>query len=337
MSRVSTFSVAAAAGLVTVLLGIVILAGGQAAATRTTVGVPTRLDTEDVPAWAVPLLQRAAGECDLITAPLLAAQIDAESGWDATAVSSAGAEGLAQFMPGAWVTWGRDGDGDGARDPFSPPDAIAAQGAYMCHLADQVTQLNPNGETLDLALASYNAGIGAIQRHGGIPPYPETTAYVTRIRRLVATYAAGGQPIASAEAGVQQVTAAGKKWIGTPYAWGGGTVNGPSEGFAQGEGTVGFDCSSLVMYAYYQGTGGDVKLPRTSAAQYADTSHHTVPLSQLQPGDLLFWGESPETIHHVALYIGNGTMLNAPRTGAEVQIEPVSDGGSDLFAATRVL
>lgn len=122
-----------------------------------------------------------------------------------------------------------------------------------------------------------------------------------------------------------------------PYAWGGGTVNGPTEGFAQGEDIVGFDCSSLVMYAYYQGTGGDIRLPHTSAAQYAATSDHTVPLSQLRPGDLLFWGGSPETIHHVALYLGDGKMLNAPHTGTEVQIEPVSGGGSDLLAATRVL
>lgn len=328
---------ASVGGLVAVLLGIVILIGGQATATSTTVGAPTRLDTEAVPAWAAPLLQRAAGQCELVTAPLLAAQIDAESGWNPAAVSNAGAEGLAQFMPGAWITWGRDGDGDGERDPFSPADSIAAQAAYMCHLVDQVTQLHLSGETLDLALAAYNAGPGAVQRHDGIPPYPETTAYVDHVRSLTASYAANGQPIAAPSEGVQSVITAGEKWIGTPYAWGGGTVNGPTEGFAQGEDIVGFDCSSLVMYAYYQGTGGDIRLPRTSAAQYAATSDHTVPLSQLRPGDLLFWGGSPETIHHVALYLGDGKMLNAPHTGTEVQIEPVSGGGSDLLAATRVL
>lgn len=338
MSTGSKLAVGLAGGLVALLLGLVLLIGGQASALTTTVGAPVRLKAGVVPSWAAPLLTRAAGRCRLVTAPLLAAQVEVESNWQRGAVSSAGAKGLAQFMPGTWVTYGRDGDGDGDRDSTSPPDALAAQAGYMCHLVSEVSRLGLSGETLDLALAAYNAGLGAVRAHGGIPPYPETRRYVRRVRQLTAKYAAAsGQPVAVASQGVRAVIAAGRRWTGTPYAWGGGTVNGPSEGFGRGAGVVGFDCSSLVMYAYYQGTGGRVRLPRTAAAQYQATKDQRVPLSRLRPGDLLFWGSSADSIHHVAMYVGRGRMLNAPHTGAEIQVERVSGGGEDLYAATRVL
>ena len=61
-------------------------------------------------------------------------------------------------------------------------------------------------------------------------------------------------------------------------------------------------------------------LPHFAAAQYAETTHISV--GQLRPGDLVFWGTSsnPSSIHHVAMYIGNGMMIHAPRTGQDVQI-----------------
>lgn len=134
------------------------------------------------------------------------------------------------------------------------------------------------------------------------------------------------------------VLAQAQQWFGTPYSWGGGTLDGPSEGFAQGAGIIGFDCSSYTRYAYFHGAG--VTLPRTSGDQYAATSSRTVVtgdpvLAVLQPGDLLFWGSSAGSIHHVAIYAGGGQMVEEPHTGGVAQIRAVYD--SDFYAATRPL
>jgi len=123
-----------------------------------------------------------------------------------------------------------------------------------------------------------------------------------------------------------------------PYSWGGGTLDGPSRGFGQGAHTVGFDCSSYTRYAFFQGAA--LTLPRTAAAQYTATAGRTVitgspDVSRLLPGDLLFWGSSPGTIHHVALYVGGGSMLEEPHTGAVARLIAVY--GGDFYAATRPL
>ncbi len=89
--------------------------------------------------------------------------------------------------------------------------------------------------------------------------------------------------------------------LGTPYVW--GSAN-PS---------VGFDCSGLTMWAWAQ---AGVSLPHSSAAQYAALPH--VPLSEIQPGDLLFF-YSP--ISHVALYVGGGMMIHARHPGADGEVQ----------------
>ena len=153
--------------------------------------VPTTTDpgslSDQVPvAYQQPILAAAAA-CPGLPAPLLAAQLAAESGWNPAAVSPAGAQGLAQFMPGTWSTWARDGDTDGATDPMNPLDAIAAQGALMCDLLDRAARTGW-GDPIDLALAGYNAGWGAVLRYRGVPPYPETTAYIAAIREALPRY-----------------------------------------------------------------------------------------------------------------------------------------------------
>lgn len=127
---------------------------------------------------------------------------------------------------------------------------------------------------------------------------------------------------------------AGEKWLGTPYSWGGGSLTGPTEGFAQGAGIIGFDCSSLVQNMVYNGTNKSVLLPRTAQPQYEATKGNPVAWDALQPGDLLFFGSSAGTIHHVAMYIGNNKIIEAPHTGAFVQEVPLYKG--DFFAATRL-
>lgn len=301
---------------------------------RTFVGTTRDLVDNTVPDWARAPLLAAAQTCSEITAPLLAAQIEVESGWNPNAHNEkSGAEGLSQFLPATWREWGRDGDGDGRPDPRSPADAITAQAAYMCHLVTVVGQ-NPNlqGELLDLALAAYNAGPGNVQKFGGIPPFLETANYIRKVRALADTKY-GTLPTESL--GDNTIVASARRWIGTPYAWGGGTLNGPGNGQTPDAGVVGFDCSSLVRYAIHHGTGRKVTLPRTSREQYQATRHNPVESDQLQPGDLLFWGANPKAIHHVAIFSGNKMMIEAPESGKKVRETRLRQGG-DYLGATRI-
>jgi murein DD-endopeptidase MepM/ murein hydrolase activator NlpD len=147
----------------------------------TTVG-DTDDDTDDkdqavnIPNGWGPLVREAAQEAGLPLS-VVAAQLKQESGWNAGARSSAGAQGLAQFMPATWAAYGNGGD------PFDPADAIAAYGRYMAALKQEVQALADGdaNELVRLTLAAYNAGPGAVQQHQGIPPYEETQHYVETI------------------------------------------------------------------------------------------------------------------------------------------------------------
>ena len=104
--------------------------------------------------------------------------------------------------------------------------------------------------------------------------------------------------------------------LGAPYVWG---AAGPHT----------FDCSGLTQQAW---KAAGVEIPKYSQTQYFQGGVH-VPLSQAQPGDLVFWGHgrNPDAIHHVALYAGGGMMIHAPRTGRPVTLEPMSSYPPNLF------
>ena len=93
-------------------------------------------------------------------------QINAESGFNPNAVSSAGAIGIAQFMPGTAAGLGVD--------PWDPEASLAAAARLMRSYLDRFGDYA-------LALAAYNAGPGAVEQYGGVPPYAETQTYVARI------------------------------------------------------------------------------------------------------------------------------------------------------------
>lgn len=120
--------------------------------------------------------------------------------------------------------------------------------------------------------------------------------------------------------GMQGLVNYAKSKIGTPYSWGGGNVNGPSRGIAQGRGTVGFDCSSFVQNVFKNTLG--ITLPRTSQAQSA--YGRPIAANQARPGDLVYYG-GRGSAHHIGIYLGNGYYIDAPHTGARVRIEPIGN------------
>lgn len=289
------------------------------------------LDAKAVPAQYLPWVQKAGQQCSVISAPLIAAQIEQESGWNPAAVSPAGAQGISQFMPGTWTTWGQDAaskDGaakpDGIKDPFTAGDAIMAQAKYDCWLAGKVLKWlkagKVTGDPVALTLAAYNAGPGAVEQSGGMPNIPETTGYVKNILQLITQYTAGTTTGTGFGA---QVIKAAEKWRGTPYSWGGGTVAGPGYGFAQGASIKGFDCSSLVQYAVYAASNGTVMLPRTTSVQVK--AGKAVSAADIKPGDAIYFDLNGTGYDHVGIYVGNGRMIHAPKTGDVIDYADLTD------------
>jgi cell wall-associated NlpC family hydrolase len=106
--------------------------------------------------------------------------------------------------------------------------------------------------------------------------------------------------------------------VGTPYAWGGGGSYGPGPGLPPDSGVTGFDCSGLTQYAYAR---AGIRIPRNSQAQFASLPR--VSSNDLRAGDLVFWATDPAdpgTIHHVAMYLGNGRVVQAPESGDVVKV-----------------
>jgi len=116
---------------------------------------------------------------------------------------------------------------------------------------------------------------------------------------------------------------------GVPYSWGGGTAAGPGRGIGSGSGTVGFDCSGLVLYAF---AGVGIKLPHYSGAQYK--MGRQIPTALARRGDVIFYG--PGGSQHVALYLGNGAMLEAPDVGQTVKVSPVRKSGMTPFVVRYI-
>ncbi|MCZ9351338.1 NlpC/P60 family protein [Streptomyces mutabilis] len=287
--------------------------------------------TMAVPAEYQDLIEDAGNICPEVSPNLLAALLTQESEFEPKAQSSAGAQGIAQFMPSTWETHGIDGNGDGKRDVWDPEDAIPSAGKYLCTIAEDVKGVPGNKQ--NNMLAAYNAGSGAVQQYGGVPPYKETQNYVRSINAL-ANQNKGDGKTATTEQAATAINAA-QQMIGTPYSWGGGNASGPSTGTCcspsgrSGKTTVGFDCSGLTLYAYAK---AGITLPRTAAAQYAASEH--IDWDEVKPGDLMFYGSSATSIHHVGIYVGNGWMIDAPRPGTQVRYSPL-DTMADLFAAGR--
>lgn len=144
----------------------------------------------------------------------------------------------------------------------------------------------------------------------------------------------------TAERGVH-IAQRAAKWLGWPYSFGGGGVDGPSYGHAvdadsRNDGHVfGFDCSGLAMYAL----GPWRALPHSAAAQYHAAGSYHPPLNQLQPGDLVFWSPdgTVDAIGHVAVYVGDGEVVQAPQSGQTIRLSPLYGVERAYMGATRPL
>jgi cell wall-associated NlpC family hydrolase len=156
-----------------------------------------------------------------------------------------------------------------------------------------------------LTIGRLGRGRAAADYCGNTGPACQTASagYAATVMSIAAGYgttSSGGSPAAA------QAVKVALSQVGTPYLWGGET-------------TSGFDCSGLVQFSYAR---AGVSLPRTAQLQY-DATRPVIPAADLQPGDLVFFGGGPHAVHHVGIALGDGRMVDAPHTGADVRVEAI--------------
>ena len=176
---------------------------------------------------------------------------------------------------------------------------ISAPSAHFTKLTREIKKALPHGTQVDQLVVQTGRGTSASAAAGSVQPTTGGLASATVIHAFL-------------EAAVSR--------LGMPYVWG---AAGPTS----------FDCSGLVQWSFAQ---AGVVMPRVAADQ-ARTGP-SVPVSQLAPGDLLFYHTDPTApgyISHVAIYLGGGKMIQAPEPGMDVEVVPV-DLGSDFAGAVDV-
>jgi soluble lytic murein transglycosylase-like protein len=175
-SRLEPFSSEASTGANTggVFADALSAAMAQGAPDAGTTGSLPELSNLAMPANLTEVI-REQGERAQLDPNLLKAVIRNESNFNPRAVSPVGAQGLMQLMPGT-------ARGLGVQDSFDPAQNVAGGAKYLKSL------LNRYDQSLPLALAAYNAGPGAVDKHGGVPPYAETTRYVQKVMQSYRAY-----------------------------------------------------------------------------------------------------------------------------------------------------
>ncbi|MER5732075.1 NlpC/P60 family protein [Streptomyces sp. NPDC002138] len=160
--------------------------------------------------------------------------------------------------------------------------------------------------------------------------------------------AACGVLATGASAAAEAAVRAACTQIGVWYTWGGGHGPQPGATYGQVDPTdpasehdperIGFDCSGLVRYAYAQATGQDILAGNANSQYHSPRVTSRIPASQgtgaLLPGDLLAWG-GDNSIHHIALYLGAGKMVQAKQSGTHVMVSNLTTGG-DYNGAVRI-
>lgn len=317
-----TLAMIAVPAMIMMLLFVLVLAAGVPLVMR------NRTGADDLLPGSVPDRYRhdvvaAASRCPEVSAGLIAAQLQHESGFDPHAVNGAtGAAGIAQFLPSTWRTWGQDYDADGRADVDDPADAIGSQADYLCAIAAEVrTWLadgTVHGELQDLTLAGYNAGPAAVRAARGMPQIAETTEYVRSITATIPTFQGPRSPSdpgtatdGSTDSSAQAAIAAAEAELGKPYVF--GSV-GPDT----------WDCSSLMQHAW-QAVG--VQITRTTYSQVESPLLHRIPYQQRRPGDLIYFKMhgAGGPFDHVGMVRDDQRMIEAPRTGLTVRYQVYDD------------
>lgn len=229
--------------LVTVPLLVIVLLSSTTSSTCVPAGAGDRTVADAaIPAEYAHLVNSAATTYG-VSAPWLAALLQTESGWNPRAVSPVGAQGLGQLMPGTARALG-------VTDPFDPEQSINGAARY---LSEQYERFG----TWELAAAAYNAGPGAVQRFGGIPPFRETQAYVPRLRTLAERY--GSDPASAVIVCFDQVAAGpvingdAACPVGQPHNFS-DTWGAPRSGGRTHKGVDIFADIGIPLYAYTSGT-----------------------------------------------------------------------------------
>jgi peptidoglycan DL-endopeptidase RipA len=263
------------------------------------------------------------GELDQLTAERAAAQakLDEARTWSAPAPTAgvpaqpAAAASAPSNPAGNWDTGPKridaaTGNWATAWDPFLP----AIPSAFVS--GDPIAIINTIlGYASTSAQVTQDLGRNFLQKMGLLPT---PTGYTN-----------GAIPAVHGRQATEYVIQRAMSQRGVPYSWGGGNAAGKSTGIDSGSGTVGFDCSGLMLYAF---AGVGIKLDHYTGSQY--NAGRKIPSAQARRGDMLFWG--PNASQHVALYLGDGQMLEAPYTGSVVKVSPVRTSGMTPYA-TRLI
>jgi cell wall-associated NlpC family hydrolase len=259
-------------------------------------------------------------ELDRLTSERAAAQakLDEARNWSAPAAGRPAAQPAAAPSGDAAANWdrapgardARSGNWDAAWDPTLP----AIPSAFVS--GDPIAIINTIlGYASTSAQVTQQMGHNFLQQLGLVPtPSGYTNGAIPRVYGRQAT---------------EYVIRRGMGVMGTPYSWGGGNAAGASRGIDSGAGTVGFDCSGLMLYMF---AGVGIKLDHYSGSQY--NAGRKIPSSQMRRGDMIFYG--PNASQHVAMYLGDGQMLEAPYTGSTVKVSPVRTSGMTPYV-TRMI
>jgi len=231
-----------------------------------------------------------------------------------------------------------------ADEAFAAADAAAREQAAQLAAVDaqrgDVQRRLDAAESADAGLhdqrARYDDWKRQLAQEQAARERAERDAAATRLAAAAsAAEDGGGSAPAGRGGGAQRAIDRAMSQVGVQYVWGGGTGRGPSTGIPDAFGSsldrLGFDCSGLMLYAF---NGVGVSLPRVSRNQY--DAGRKVPVSDLRPGDMVFYQNGGGPIHHVAMYVGREKMIEAPYTGASVRVVPLRTKGL-LPQAARVL
>ncbi len=335
---------AAAGGLGCLLLTATLLAASVGAATFQFLGgnspgsrAPSPLALSSIPPDYLLLYQQAARTCPGLDWTVLAGigKVETDHGQSGlpgvhSGANSAGAEGPMQFLPATFAEYSLPvpaGGGANPPSPYDPVDAIYATARMLCaHGAG-------NGQDLHAAIYAYN----------------HTEAYVAAVLAAAQSYAAditsGDTPPLAGGAWTpaigQAIANRALRWLGWAYTFDGGNTAGPTYGKAvdydsRNDASVyGFDCSGLSLYA----VAPWMSLDHAAATQYTQAGSLHPAVAELQAGDLVFWSGNGTVagISHEAVYLGGGQVVQAPHSGAYLEVTPLNHVEPGYYGATRPL